>query len=199
MDAETGAGQHGVATATACALLDLECTVYMGAEDIRRQAPNVLRMKALGATVSEVTSGTGTLKDATNEAMRAWVTDVVTSHYVLGSAVGPHPFPSLVRDLQRTIGDEAAEQVRAVEGRLPGVPLGPADVRPGDERLLPGPGEDDDVTARGGAPGPPTSATTQAPKPPRSSMKPQRCVTFPNAACGSVWARCSSTPSSARR
>mgnify|MGYP001826591178 CR=1 FL=1 len=119
--AETGAGQHGVATATACALLDLECTVYMGAEDIRRQAPNVLRMKALGATVSEVTSGTGTLKDATNEAMRAWVTNVVTSHYVLGSAVGPHPFPSLVRDLQRTIGDEAAEQMRTVEGRLPDI------------------------------------------------------------------------------
>ncbi|MEX1345534.1 MAG: tryptophan synthase subunit beta [Candidatus Limnocylindrales bacterium] len=119
--AETGAGQHGVATATACALLDLECTVYMGAEDIRRQAPNVLRMRALGATVSEVTSGTGTLKDATNEAMRAWVTNVVDSHYVLGSAVGPHPFPSLVRDLQRVIGDEAAEQVRAAEGRLPDI------------------------------------------------------------------------------
>jgi tryptophan synthase beta subunit len=119
--AETGAGQHGVATATACALLDLECTVYMGAEDIRRQAPNVLRMRALGATVSEVTSGTGTLKDATNEAMRAWVTNVVTSHYVLGSAVGPHPFPSLVRDLQRVIGDESAEQIRAAEGRLPDI------------------------------------------------------------------------------
>ena len=121
--AETGAGQHGVATATACALLDLECTVYMGVEDIRRQAPNVLRMKALGATVSEVTSGTGTLKDATNEAMRAWVTNVVTSHYVLGSAVGPHPFPSLVRDLQRTIGDEAAEQLRVAEGRLPDIAI----------------------------------------------------------------------------
>ncbi|HEY5719544.1 MAG TPA: tryptophan synthase subunit beta, partial [Gammaproteobacteria bacterium] len=121
--AETGAGQHGVATATACALLDLECTVYMGAEDIRRQAPNVLRMRALGATVSEVTSGTGTLKDATNEAMRAWVTNVVTSHYVLGSAVGPHPFPSLVRDLQRVLGDEAAEQVRAAEGRLPDIAI----------------------------------------------------------------------------
>jgi len=119
--AETGAGQHGVATATACALLDLECTVYMGVEDIRRQAPNVLRMRALGAEVREVTSGTGTLKDATNEAMRAWVTHVQTSHYVLGSAVGPHPFPSLVRDLQRVIGDEAAEQVRASEGRLPDI------------------------------------------------------------------------------
>ena len=121
--AETGAGQHGVATATACALLDLECTVYMGAEDIRRQAPNVLRMRALGAEVREVTSGTATLKDATNEAMRAWVTNVQTSHYVLGSAVGPHPFPSLVRDLQRVLGDEAAEQVRAVEGRLPDVAM----------------------------------------------------------------------------
>jgi tryptophan synthase beta chain len=93
----------------------------MGAEDIRRQAPNVLRMRALGAEVREVTSGTGTLKDATNEAMRAWVTHVQTSHYVLGSAVGPHPFPSLVRDLQRVIGDEAAEQVRAAEGRLPDI------------------------------------------------------------------------------
>ncbi len=121
--AETGAGQHGVATATACALLDLGCVVYMGAEDIRRQAPNVLRMRALGAEVREVTSGTGTLKDATNEAMRAWVTHVETSHYVLGSAVGPHPFPSLVRDLQRIIGDEGAEQVRAAEGRLPDIAI----------------------------------------------------------------------------
>ncbi len=121
--AETGAGQHGVATATACALLDLECTVYMGVEDIRRQAPNVLRMRALGAEVREVTSGTGTLKDATNEAMRAWVTHVQTSHYVLGSAVGPHPFPSLVRDLQRVLGDEAAEQVRTAEGRLPDIAI----------------------------------------------------------------------------
>jgi tryptophan synthase beta subunit len=121
--AETGAGQHGVATATACALLDLECTVYMGAEDIRRQAPNVLRMRALGAEVREVTSGTSTLKDATNEAMRAWVTHVETSHYVLGSAVGPHPFPSLVRDLQRVIGDEGAEQVRVAEGRLPDIAI----------------------------------------------------------------------------
>mgnify|MGYP001821149874 CR=1 FL=1 len=121
--AETGAGQHGVATATACALLDLECTVYMGAEDIRRQAPNVLRMRALGAEVREVTSGTSTLKDATNEAMRAWVTNVVTSHYVLGSAVGPHPFPSLVRDLQRVLGDEGAEQVRTAEGRLPDIAM----------------------------------------------------------------------------
>ncbi|CAN5820691.1 hypothetical protein BH23CHL8_BH23CHL8_17080 [soil metagenome] len=119
--AETGAGQHGVATATACALLDLECVVYMGAEDVKRQAPNVLRMRALGTEVREVTSGSATLKDAINEAMRDWVTNVATTHYVLGSAVGPHPFPALVRDLQRVIGDEAAQQVRAVEGRLPDV------------------------------------------------------------------------------
>ncbi len=119
--AETGAGQHGVATATACALLGLDCVVYMGAEDIRRQAPNVLRMRALGTEVREVTSGTATLKDAVNETMRDWVTNVETSHYVLGSAVGPHPFPTIVRDLQRVIGDEAAEQVRAAEGRLPDI------------------------------------------------------------------------------
>ena len=117
--AETGAGQHGVATATACALLDLECVVYMGAEDVRRQAPNVLRMRALGTEVREVTSGSATLKDAINEAMRDWVTNVATTHYVLGSAVGPHPYPLLVRDLQRVIGDEAATQMRDVEGRLP--------------------------------------------------------------------------------
>ena len=121
--AETGAGQHGVATATACALLDLECVVYMGAEDIRRQAPNVLRMHALGAEVRAVTSGTSTLKDAVNEAMRDWVTNVATTHYVLGSAVGPHPYPALVRDLQRVIGDEAATQVMATEGRLPDVAI----------------------------------------------------------------------------
>jgi tryptophan synthase beta chain len=93
----------------------------MGAEDIHRQAPNVLRMRALGSEVREVTSGTATLKDAVNETMRDWVTNVQTSHYVLGSAVGPHPFPTIVRDLQRVIGDEAAEQVRAVEGRLPDI------------------------------------------------------------------------------
>jgi tryptophan synthase beta chain len=121
--AETGAGQHGVATATACALLDLECVVYMGAEDIRRQAPNVLRMRALGAEVRAVTSGTSTLKDAVNEAMRDWVTNVNTTHYVLGSAVGPHPYPALVRDLQRVIGDEGAAQVIAAEGRLPDVAI----------------------------------------------------------------------------
>jgi tryptophan synthase beta subunit len=117
--AETGAGQHGVATATACALLDLPCVVYMGAEDIERQGPNVLRMRALGAEVRSVTSGTATLKDAVNEAMRDWVTNVETTHYVLGSAMGPHPYPTIVRDLQRRIGDEAAAQLHAVEGRLP--------------------------------------------------------------------------------
>jgi tryptophan synthase beta chain len=121
--AETGAGQHGVATATACALLDLECVVYMGAEDIRRQQPNVLRMRALGTEVREVTAGSATLKDAINEAMRDWVTNVASTHYVLGSAVGPHPYPLMVRDLQRVIGDEAAAQVRAVEGRLPDVAI----------------------------------------------------------------------------
>jgi tryptophan synthase beta subunit len=117
--AETGAGQHGVATATACALLELPCVVYMGAEDIERQGPNVLRMRALGAEVRSVTSGTATLKDAVNEAMRDWVTNVETTHYVLGSAMGPHPYPTIVRDLQRRIGDEAASQLDAVEGRLP--------------------------------------------------------------------------------
>jgi tryptophan synthase beta chain len=117
--AETGAGQHGVATATACALLDLPCVVYMGAEDIERQGPNVLRMRALGAEVRSVTSGTATLKDAVNEAMRDWVTNVRDTHYVLGSAMGPHPYPTIVRDLQRRIGDEAAAQLNAVEGRLP--------------------------------------------------------------------------------
>ncbi len=121
--AETGAGQHGVATATACALLGLPCVVFMGEEDIRRQAPNVLRMRALGAEVRSVTSGTATLKDAVNEAMRDWVTNVETTHYVLGSAMGPHPYPTIVRDLQRRIGDEAAAQLSAVEGRLPDLAL----------------------------------------------------------------------------
>jgi tryptophan synthase beta chain len=119
--AETGAGQHGVATATACALLGLQCVVYMGAEDVRRQAPNVLRMRALGAEVREVTAGSATLKDAINEAMRDWVTNVATTHYVIGSAVGPHPYPALVRDLQRVLGDEAAMQLRDAEGRMPDV------------------------------------------------------------------------------
>jgi tryptophan synthase beta chain len=121
--AETGAGQHGVATATACALLGLPCVVYMGAEDIERQAPNVARMSALGAEVVPVHSGSGTLKDAVNEAMRDWVTNVETTHYVLGSAMGPHPYPTIVRDLQRVIGDEAAAQLVAVEGRLPDLVL----------------------------------------------------------------------------
>jgi tryptophan synthase beta subunit len=121
--AETGAGQHGVATATACALLDLPCVVFMGAEDIRRQAPNVLRMRALGTEVRPVTSGSATLKDAVNEAMRDWVTNVETTHYVLGSAMGPHPYPTIVRDLQRVLGDESAAQLWAVEGRLPDLVL----------------------------------------------------------------------------
>ena len=121
--AETGAGQHGVATATACALLGLPCVVFMGEEDIRRQAPNVLRMRALGAEVRSVTSGTATLKDAVNEAMRDWVTNVETTHYVLGSAMGPHPYPTIVRDFQRRIGDEAAAQLFALEGRLPDLAL----------------------------------------------------------------------------
>jgi tryptophan synthase beta subunit len=121
--AETGAGQHGVATATACALLGLPCVVYMGAEDIERQQPNVLRMHALGAEVRAVHSGSATLKDAINEAMRDWVTNVQTTHYVLGSAMGPHPYPTIVRDLQRRIGDEAAVQLAAVEGRLPDLAL----------------------------------------------------------------------------
>jgi tryptophan synthase beta chain len=121
--AETGAGQHGVATATACALLGLPCVVFMGEEDIRRQAPNVLRMRELGADVRSVTSGTATLKDAVNEAMRDWVTNVETTHYVLGSAMGPHPYPTIVRDLQRRIGDEAAAQLDAIEGRLPDLAL----------------------------------------------------------------------------
>ncbi len=121
--AETGAGQHGVATATACALLDLPCVVFMGAEDIRRQQPNVLRMRALGTEVRPVTGGSATLKDAVNEAMRDWVTNVETTHYVLGSAMGPHPYPTIVRDLQRVLGDESAAQLKAVEGRLPDLVL----------------------------------------------------------------------------
>ena len=121
--AETGAGQHGVATATACALLGLPCVVYMGAEDIERQEPNVLRMRALGTEVRPVTSGSATLKDAINEAMRDWVTNVETTHYVLGSAMGPHPYPTIVRDLQRRIGAEAAAQFVEAEGRLPDLAL----------------------------------------------------------------------------
>jgi tryptophan synthase beta subunit len=117
--AETGAGQHGVATATACALLGLECTVYMGAEDVQRQSLNVFRMKILGATVVPVTSGSRTLKDAINEAMRDWVTNVRTTHYIVGSAIGPHPFPAIVRDFQSVIGREARAQILENAGRLP--------------------------------------------------------------------------------
>jgi tryptophan synthase beta chain len=117
--AETGAGQHGVATATACALLGLECVVYMGTEDIRRQAPNVERMKLLGAEVAPVEAGARTLKEAVSAAIRDWVANVATTHYVIGSAVGPAPYPALVRDLQRVIGEEAREQALAAEGSLP--------------------------------------------------------------------------------
>jgi tryptophan synthase beta chain len=117
--AETGAGQHGVASATACALLDLECVVYMGAEDIRRQAPNVQRMGLLGARVVSVEAGARTLKEAVSEAIRDWVTTVATSHYILGSAVGPAPYPALVRDLQRVIGDEARAELLERTDRLP--------------------------------------------------------------------------------
>ena len=121
--AETGAGQHGVATATACALLGLECVVYMGAEDVRRQALNVFRMKLLGAEVRTVDSGSRTLKDAINEAIRDWVTNVRNTHYLLGSVVGPHPYPLLVRDFQAVIGQEAREQLLEAEGRLPSIAL----------------------------------------------------------------------------
>ena len=117
--AETGAGQHGVATATACALLGLECVVYMGSEDIRRQRPNVERMGLLGAEVVPVEAGARTLKEAVSAAIRDWVANVETTHYVIGSAVGPAPFPALVRDLQRVIGDEARAQALAVEDELP--------------------------------------------------------------------------------
>jgi tryptophan synthase beta chain len=117
--AETGAGQHGVATATVCALLDLECVVYMGVQDTRRQRPNVQRMELLGATVRPVDAGAQTLKEATSAAIRDWVTNVQSTHYVIGSAVGPAPYPALVRDLQRVIGDEARAQMLQSEGRLP--------------------------------------------------------------------------------
>lgn len=119
--AETGAGQHGVATATACALLGLECIVYMGAEDVRRQSLNVFRMKLLGAEVRTVEAGSRTLKDAINEAIRDWVTNVRDTYYLLGSVVGPHPYPAMVRDFQSVIGTEAREQMLAAEGRLPTV------------------------------------------------------------------------------
>jgi tryptophan synthase beta chain len=117
--AETGAGQHGVATATVCALMGLGCTVYMGATDIVRQAPNVARMKLLGAEIRTVTSGSGTLKDATSEAIRDWVTNVRDTHYIIGSTVGPHPYPTLVREFQSVIGCEARGQIMEKEGRLP--------------------------------------------------------------------------------
>src|SRR5919112_393582 len=117
--AETGAGQHGVASATVCALLDLECIVYMGAEDIRRQQPNVQRMELLGARVVSVEAGARTLKEAVSEAIRDWVTNVGDTHYIIGSAVGPAPYPAIVRDLQRRIGDEARAQLLERTGRLP--------------------------------------------------------------------------------
>ncbi|MEX2138572.1 MAG: tryptophan synthase subunit beta [Pirellulales bacterium] len=119
--AETGAGQHGVATATACARFGLECIVYMGEEDIRRQRPNVFSMKLLGAEVRPVTTGSRTLRDAINEAMRDWMTSVENTHYILGSVVGPHPFPQIVRDFQSVIGRETIEQSRSQLGRLPDV------------------------------------------------------------------------------
>jgi tryptophan synthase beta chain len=117
--AETGAGQHGVATATACAMLGLECEIFMGAEDMERQSLNVFRMRLLGATVTKVTSGTATLKDATNEAMRQWMSRCDDTHYIVGSVVGPHPFPMMVRDFQSVIGIEARRQILEAENKLP--------------------------------------------------------------------------------
>ncbi|MPW26711.1 tryptophan synthase subunit beta [Alkalibaculum sp. M08DMB] len=117
--AETGAGQHGVATATICAMFNLECEIYMGEEDIQRQGLNVFKMELLGAKVNSVTSGTKTLKDATNEAIRDWVTNVEDTYYVIGSVVGPHPYPTMVRDFQRIIGDETKIQILEKEGRMP--------------------------------------------------------------------------------
>ncbi|MBI3503335.1 MAG: tryptophan synthase subunit beta [Proteobacteria bacterium] len=117
--AETGAGQHGVATATVCALFGMSCTVYMGETDIARQAPNVFRMKLLGAEVKPVTSGTGTLKDAMNEALRDWVANVEDTYYIIGTVAGPHPYPMMVRDFQSVIGRETREQIMGFEGRLP--------------------------------------------------------------------------------
>jgi tryptophan synthase beta chain len=119
--AETGAGQHGVATATACALMDLPCVVYMGATDVERQQPNVFRMKLLGAEVVPVTSGAATLKDAMNEGLRDWVANVRDTYYCIGTVAGPHPFPMMVRDFQSVIGEEAREQMLAAEGRLPDI------------------------------------------------------------------------------
>src|SRR3981081_4270389 len=122
--AETGAGQHGVATATVCALFDLPCVVYMGETDIERQKPNVFRMKLLGAEVVPVNSGTATLKDATNEALRDWVANVDDTFYIIGSAAGPHPYPAMVRDFQTVIGKETRAQMMDMEGRLPAIPIG---------------------------------------------------------------------------
>jgi tryptophan synthase beta chain len=117
--AETGAGQHGVATATVCALVGLDCVVYMGEVDMKRQAPNVRRMEQMGARVERVTSGARTLKDASSEAIRDWVTNVATTHYIIGSVVGPHPYPAMVRDFQKVIGTEARQQILAKTNRLP--------------------------------------------------------------------------------
>ncbi|KLU89470.1 tryptophan synthase [Magnaporthiopsis poae ATCC 64411] len=117
--AETGAGQHGVATATVCAKFGMPCTIYMGAEDVRRQALNVFRIRLLGAEVVSVTAGTQTLRDAVNEALRAWVVDVETTHYIIGSAIGPHPFPTIVRTFQSVIGNETKEQLQKLRGKLP--------------------------------------------------------------------------------
>ena len=117
--AETGAGQHGVATATACSMLNLECIVYMGEEDIKRQAPNIYRMEMLGAKVVPVTSGSKTLKDAVNEAIRDWVTNVESTYYIIGSAVGPHPYPYIVREFQSIIGIESRKQIIEKTGSLP--------------------------------------------------------------------------------
>jgi len=118
--AETGAGQHGVATATGAAMFGMECEIFMGEEDIRRQSLNVFKMKVLGAKVTTVTSGTATLKDAVNEAMRSWVASIDDTFYVMGSVVGPHPYPTMVRDFQRIIGDETRKQILGKEGKLPG-------------------------------------------------------------------------------
>ena len=117
--AETGAGQHGLATATVCALFDLKCIVYMGATDIERQAPNVFKMKLLGADIKPVTSGTATLKDAMNEALRDWVSNVSDTFYVIGTVAGPHPYPMMVRDFQSIIGKETKQQIIKAENRLP--------------------------------------------------------------------------------
>src|SRR5207253_1900157 len=132
--AETGAGQHGVAAATVCARFGLECVVYMGAEDMRRQRPNVERMGLLGAEVVPVEFGTRTLKEATSEAIRDWITNVETTHYLIGSCVGPHPYPEIVRELQSVIGREAREQMLEAEGRMP-QPGGPSMWPPRTQRL----------------------------------------------------------------